>query len=226
MKRTAERITMAITVLLFAGFTVSLVSYFKKQNRELNTNLATIESNNLYLKQANDGLLTQIDKKNHELDSLNILNINYRRQIELNKVSLAEQKENYKRLYERYKFLMEHGYTIPDIDSLVNISDILESCNEYADSLEYQTILQGKVITNQDMMIKGYKSNQEKYQQIIANDSVQLKNKDAAIRSLKGRYESFWYKRFIISVGVSAQYGFFGRRIDLGPSVQVGIRLY
>ena len=226
MERTAERITMAVIVLLFIGFTASLVSYFKRQNRELNTNLATIESNNSYLKQTNDGLLAQIDKKNCELDSLTVLNIDYRREIERTKVSLALQKENYKRLYERYKFLTKNGYTIADIDSLVNITEILENCNEYADSLEYQTIIQGKLIANQGMIINGYKTNQEKFQQIIANDSIILKNKDAAIRTMKGKYESFWYKRFTLSVGVSAQYGFFGRRIDLGPSVQVGVRLY
>lgn len=38
--------------------------------------------------------------------------------------------------------------------------------------------------------------------------------------------ESFWKNRFIISAGISAQYGLIHQQFDIGPYIGVGIRLY
>ena len=38
--------------------------------------------------------------------------------------------------------------------------------------------------------------------------------------------DSFWKNRFVITVGFSAQYGLINQKIDVGPYVGVGIRIF
>ena len=72
-----------------------------------------------------------------------------------------------------------------------------------------------------DIFVSGYKPEIDSIHYTIPEKTIYV---DKIVEVQKK--ESFWKNRFIISAGISAQYGLIHQQFDVGPYIGVGIRLY
>ena len=74
-----------------------------------------------------------------------------------------------------------------------------------------------------DIFVSGYKPEIDSIHYKIPEKTIYV---DKIVKETITPKESFWKNRFIISAGISAQYGLIHQQFDVGPYVGVGIRLY
>lgn len=74
-----------------------------------------------------------------------------------------------------------------------------------------------------NIWVSGYKPEIDSIHYTIPEKTVYV---DKIITETITPKESFWKNRFIISAGISAQYGLIHQQFDVGPYIGVGIRLY
>lgn len=74
-----------------------------------------------------------------------------------------------------------------------------------------------------DIFVSGYKPEIDSIHYTIQEKTVYV---DKIVTETITPKESFWKNRFIISAGISAQYGLIHQQWDIGPYIGVGIRLY
>lgn len=74
-----------------------------------------------------------------------------------------------------------------------------------------------------DIFVSGYKPEIDSIHYTIPEKTIYV---DKIVEKTITPKESFWKNRFIISAGISAQYGLIHQQFDVGPYIGVGIRLY
>lgn len=74
-----------------------------------------------------------------------------------------------------------------------------------------------------DIFVSGYKPEIDSIHYTIPEKTIYV---DKVVKETITPKESFWKNRFIISAGISAQYGLIHQQFDVGPYIGVGIRLY
>ena len=74
-----------------------------------------------------------------------------------------------------------------------------------------------------DIFVSGYKPEIDSIHYTIPEKTIYV---DKIVKETITPKESFWKNRFIISAGISAQYGLIHQQFDIGPYIGVGIRLY
>ena len=74
-----------------------------------------------------------------------------------------------------------------------------------------------------DIFVSGYKPEIDSIHYTIPEKTIYV---DKIVEKTITPKESFWKNRFIISAGISAQYGLIHQQFDIGPYIGVGIRLY
>ena len=74
-----------------------------------------------------------------------------------------------------------------------------------------------------DIFVSGYKPEIDSIHYTIPEKTIYI---DKIVKETITPKESFWKNRFIISAGISAQYGLIHQQFDVGPYIGVGIRLY
>ena len=74
-----------------------------------------------------------------------------------------------------------------------------------------------------DIFVSGYKPEIDSIHYTIPEKTIYV---DKIVNETITPKESFWKNRFIISAGISAQYGLIHQQWDIGPSVTVGIRIF
>lgn len=74
-----------------------------------------------------------------------------------------------------------------------------------------------------DIFVSGYKPEIDSIHYTIPEKTIYV---DKIVKETITPKESFWKNRFIISAGISAQYGLIHQQFDVGPYIGVGIRLY
>lgn len=87
--------------------------------------------------------------------------------------------------------------------------------------LEQEQIHYTDSISN--IWVSGYKPEIDSIHYTIPEKTIYV---DKVVKETITPKESFWKNRFIISAGISAQYGLIHQQFDIGPYVGVGIRLY
>lgn len=87
--------------------------------------------------------------------------------------------------------------------------------------LEQEQIHYTDSISN--IWVSGYKPEIDSIHYTIPEKTIYV---DKIVKETITPKESFWKNRFIISAGISAQYGLIHQRFDVGPYIGVGIRLY
>lgn len=87
--------------------------------------------------------------------------------------------------------------------------------------LEQEQIHYSDSISN--IWVSGYKPEIDSIHYTIPEKTIYV---DKIVKETITPKESFWKNRFIISAGISAQYGLIHQQFDIGPYIGVGIRLY
>lgn len=87
--------------------------------------------------------------------------------------------------------------------------------------LEQEQIHYTDSISN--IWVSGYKPEIDSIHYTIPEKTIYV---DKIVKETITPKESFWKNRFIISAGISAQYGLIHQQFDIGPYIGVGIRLY
>lgn len=87
--------------------------------------------------------------------------------------------------------------------------------------LEQEQIHYTDSISN--IWVSGYKPEIDSIHYTIPEKTIYV---DKIVKETITPKESFWKNRFIISAGISAQYGLIHQQFDVGPYIGVGIRLY